>query len=120
MINLVDFKQEKQHKFGFIFNNTISVISITKPECNLAVGELQRFLDQWICLPNAEKIDYVHGADITVELGNRHGNCGFYLLPMEKNDLFKTVIIDGALPRKTFSMGEAKEKRFYLEGRKII
>ena len=120
MIYLVDSKMENQHKFGFIFNNAISVISITKPECNLAVGELQRFLDQWVCLPNAEKIDYVHGADITVELGNRPGNCGFYLPPMEKNDLFKTVIIDGALPRKTFSMGEAKEKRFYLEGRKII
>jgi hypothetical protein len=120
MIYLVDSNQENQHKFGFIFNNAISVISILKPECNLAVGELQRFLDQWVCLPYAEKIDYVHGADITVELGNRPGNCGFYLPPMEKNDLFKTVIIDGALPRKTFSMGEAKEKRFYLEGRKII
>jgi len=120
MINLVDSNQGKQHKFGFIFNNVISVITITRPECNLAVGELQKFLDQWVCLPNAEKIDYVHGADITVNLGNRSGNCGFYLPPMEKNDLFKTVIIDGALPRKTFSMGEAKEKRFYLEGRKII
>ena len=120
MVYLVDSNKSNHHKFGYIINNTISVISITKPECNLAVGELQRFLDQWICLPNAEKIDYVHGADITVELGNRHGNCGFYLPPMEKNDLFKTVIIDGALPRKTFSMGEAKEKRFYLEGRKII
>ena len=40
---------------------------------------------------------------------------GFYLPPMGKDQLFKTVILDGALPRKTFSMGEAHEKRFYLE-----
>jgi hypothetical protein len=44
---------------------------------------------------------------------------GFYLPAMNKRDLFKTVILDGALPRKTFSMGEAWEKRFYMEARKL-
>jgi hypothetical protein len=44
---------------------------------------------------------------------------GFYLPAMNKSDLFKTVILDGALPRKTFSMGEAREKRFYMEARKL-
>ncbi|HBF36047.1 MAG TPA: DUF1015 domain-containing protein, partial [Firmicutes bacterium] len=48
------------------------------------------------------------------------GNIGFYLPVMDKSDFFKTVIADGALPRKTFSMGEAEEKRFYMECRKII
>jgi len=48
------------------------------------------------------------------------GNVGFYVPGMDKSDLFKTVILDGALPRKTFSMGEAHEKRFYMEARKII
>lgn len=119
MINIVDSNLDHSHKFGFIFNNSYSVIKINNPKSNLMAGELQNFLDKWACIPNAEKIDYVHGADVTCDLGNRDGNCGFYLPAMKKDDLFKTVILDGALPRKTFSMGEAKEKRFYLEGRKI-
>jgi len=52
-------------------------------------------------------------------LGAQPGNIGFYLPTMDKSDLFKTVILDGVLPRKTFSMGEAHEKRFYMESRKI-
>jgi hypothetical protein len=47
------------------------------------------------------------------------GNVAFYLPVMDKSELFKTVILDGALPRKTFSMGEANEKRFYMECREI-
>ena len=65
------------------------------------------------------KIDYVHGEDVTVRLGSQPGNMGFYLPAITKGDFFKTVILDGALPRKTFSMGEAKEKRFYMEARRI-
>ena len=65
------------------------------------------------------KIDYIHGEDVVTKLGSQDGNIGFYLPSMNKTDLFKTVILDGALPRKTFSMGEAEEKRFYLECRKI-
>jgi hypothetical protein len=56
---------------------------------------------------------------VTVRLGAQQGNASFYLPAIAKNDLFKTVIVDGALPRKTFSMGEAKEKRFYIEARRI-
>jgi len=61
----------------------------------------------------------VHGRDVVVRLGSQTGNAGFYLPGMSKSELFKTVILDGALPRKTFSMGEAREKRFYMEARKI-
>jgi len=65
-------------------------------------------------------VDYIHGEDVVTKLGSKPGNIGFYLPSMEKHDLFKTVILDGVLPRKTFSMGEAEEKRFYLECRKIV
>ena len=58
----------------------------------------------------AEKIDYVHGGDVVVRLGSQAGNAGIYLPGMQKSDLFKTVILDGALPRKTFSMGEGARK----------
>jgi hypothetical protein len=95
------------------------VVEITNATSNLPVGTLQTFLDAFMKSNGAEKIDYVHGADVTVELGSQPENIGFYLPGMNKSDLFKTVILDGALPRKTFSMGEAREKRFYMEGRKI-
>ena len=62
----------------------------------------------------------MHGEEAVCTLGAQPGNAGFYVPGMQKSDLFKTVILDGALPRKTFSMGEAKEKRFYMEARKII
>ncbi|MCA1954259.1 MAG: DUF1015 domain-containing protein, partial [Anaerolinea sp.] len=77
------------------------------------------FLDTWMQAGGAGKIDYVHGEDVLCELGQKPGHVGFYLPAMPKHDLFKTVILDGALPRKTFSMGEAIEKRFYMECRAI-
>ena len=95
------------------------VVEITKASSNLPVGTLQAFLDVFLNEGGAEKIDYVHGEDVTVKLGSQPNNAGFYLPGMHKSDLFKTVILDGALPRKTFSMGEAREKRFYMEARKI-
>lgn len=95
------------------------VIEITNPSSNLAVGTIQSFLDVFLKDGGAEKIDYVHGEDVVERLALQPGNAGFYLAGMQKSDLFKTVIVDGALPRKTFSMGEAREKRFYMEARKI-
>ncbi len=119
MIAIVDRQAGHIHKFGLILNNRYYVVEISQTSSNLPVGTLQAFLDQFLQDGGAEKIDYVHGSEITCNLGSKPGNCGFYLPAMEKDQLFKTVIIDGALPRKTFSMGEAYEKRFYMEGRKI-
>jgi hypothetical protein len=61
----------------------------------------------------------VHGEDVAARFGAQPGNLGFYLPVVPKNSFFKTVIADGALPRKAFSMGEAREKRFYMEARRI-
>ena len=95
------------------------VIEIAHPTSSLAVGTIQPFLDAFLKDEGAEKIDYVHGEDVVERLGLQPGNAGIYLAGMHKSELFKTVILDGALPRKTFSMGEAREKRFYMEARKI-
>jgi hypothetical protein len=95
------------------------VIEISHPSSNLPVGTLQPFLDGFLKNGGAARIDYVHGAEVVGRLGAQPGNAGFYLPGMSKAALFKTVILDGALPRKTFSMGEAREKRFYMEARKI-
>jgi len=64
-------------------------------------------------------VDYIHGDAVVRDLSSKENNFGVLLPAMEKSELFKTVILDGALPRKTFSMGEACEKRYYIEGKYI-
>ena len=77
-------------------------------------------LDDYLEQHSEAKIDYIHGEDVVSKLGNEAGNMGFFLPDIEKNDLFRGVIIDGVLPRKTFSMGEAHEKRYYMESKMIV
>ena len=91
---------------------------IHKPTAKLAVGCLQAFLDGFL-KENGGRIDYIHGGEVVKELSARPGAVGFILEPMEKSQLFPAVMADGALPRKTFSMGHADDKRFYLEARRI-
>ena len=91
---------------------------IHKQTSNLSVGSLQNFLDSYI-KANGGKIDYIHGADTVKSLAEKHNGIAFILPDMDKSQLFPTVIKDGALPRKTFSMGHAEDKRFYIEARKI-
>ena len=64
-------------------------------------------------------MDYVHGETIVRKLAAQVDNIGILFPPIPKQSLFETILIDGALPRKTFSMGTAADKRFYLECRKI-
>jgi hypothetical protein len=119
LIAIVDDDAEPWHQIGMVTPQGPKLIEIHNPDENLPVGTLQNFLDKYLKEDGAEKIDYVHGTDVLFEKGRLSGNLGFYVPAMDKSDLFKTVILDGALPRKTFSMGEAKEKRFYMECRKI-
>jgi len=107
------------HSIGFCTCEGFGVIEVANPSRNLEVGTLQAFLDHYVKNSKEVKIDYIHGEDVVLKLGTQKGNIGFFLPKMSKHDLFKTVILDGVLPRKTFSMGEADEKRFYLECRKI-
>jgi hypothetical protein len=112
-------RENNFHAVSFVTNKTAGVLVIKDPKLTLEVATLQSFLDSYLVdKPNA-KIDYIHGKEVVSELGSKPGNIGFFLEPMSKQDLFKTIILDGALPQKTFSMGEADEKRFYLECRKI-
>lgn len=119
MVAAVEAGSREGQVFGLIAGDLCGVGLHKAPHSNLAVGTLQAFLDTFLKDGGAEKIDYVHGAEVVNRFGRQAGNAGFYLPGMDKNDLFKTVILDGALPRKTFSMGEAKEKRFYMESRRI-
>ena len=104
--------------FTVLLNGMRKQYSVGAPTANLTVGSLQMFLDKWL-YENAGKIDYIHGEDVVENLSSAKGSIGFLLPSMTKEELFPTVIKDGALPRKTFSMGHAHDKRFYCEARKI-
>ncbi len=93
-------------------------IQISQPEFTLELASIESFLNDYLAA-NDGKVDFIHGDNVVHELGIKAGNMGFFFPPISKHSLFKTIIFDGALPRKTFSMGEADEKRFYLEARKI-
>jgi hypothetical protein len=115
----VDGQQGDAHLIGVIRDGGYAVASIAFPTSNLPVGTLQGFLDDWRRREGYARIDYVHGEEVVARLGAQPGNLGFYLPAIPKNSFFRTVIADGALPRKAFSMGEAREKRFYMEARRI-
>ncbi len=116
----VDGQPGPEHAFGVVHAGGHAVVSIAEPTATLPVGTLQAFLDEYMKGGGARELDYVHGDEAVTTLGSKPGNVGIYLPGMKKEDLFRTVVLDGALPRKTFSMGEAHEKRFYLEGRRLV
>ncbi len=102
------------HTVHYITESGEGDITISKERFKLAVGAVQGFIDA-----NGFEVDYIHGDDVCRELGKKPGNIGILLPKPDKNDLFASVITDGALPRKTFSMGEANEKRYYAEAKRI-
>ncbi len=94
-------------------------IEIPTPDKQLTVGTVQDFADAYLAAHPEVRIDYIHGEKALRTLSAAEDAIGFLFDGMHKSELFKTVIFDGALPRKTFSMGHAKDKRYYLEARKI-
>jgi hypothetical protein len=119
MMVAVDAQHGSPHKIGVITPSGSGILEVSDPDSNLPVGTLQNFLDVFMEKGGAKELDYIHGTDTIIQLGKKERSIGFYLPAMNKHDLFKTVILDGATPRKTFSMGEAWEKRFYMEARKL-
>ena len=109
------------HVLSFVINRwSQGEVTVGEPSAQLPVGTLQNFLDDYIAAHPRARVDYIHGADEARQLAEEREDAVAFLLPaMGKEELFPTVIHDGVLPRKTFSMGEAHDKRFYLEARKI-
>ena len=109
--------------------NKSGVVYLDKAKGQLPVGILQNFLDHYLSGQESGtdgetdihkgEIDYIHGDDTLKTLAEDKDAVGFLLPAMEKGQLFPGIIVDGVLPRKTFSMGHAQEKRYYLEARKI-
>jgi len=96
-----------------------SVVEIAEPPSTLAVGTWQPFIDGFIERRGAKEVDYVHGDEALERLAQQPGCVGVHLAGIGKSELMRRVVHEGPTPRKTFSMGEAHEKRFYIEARRI-
>lgn len=116
---LENFLAGEGKEVKMVSNGEEKIIRLKEVGSNLVVGDLQKLLDEFLEQNLEVKIDYVHGEEAVKKLAVGK-NVGFILEEMKKEELFPTVEKDGALPRKTFSMGEAEEKRYYLESRKIV
>jgi hypothetical protein len=93
-------------------------VYLDRAKSELAVGVLQAYLDAWL-KENKGEIDYIHDDDALIALAAKENAIGFLVPGMEKSQLFRGVVSDGVLPRKTFSMGHAQDKRYYIEARAI-
>ncbi len=113
-----DYNGADAHRYTCVWGDNSCEISV-RPTAKLAVGTLQSFLDDYIKTHEGLEIDYIHGEDSLKKLASRENAVGFLFEGMQKSELFEAVNLDGSLPRKTFSMGHADDKRFYVEARKI-
>ena len=113
-------KVNSDQVIGFVKGNQYGALVIKNPSQKLEVATLQIFLDAYLKNHKEIIVDYIHGDDTLVKLSSKPNALGLFLPTIEKKSFFKNVITNGIYPRKTFSMGEAEEKRVYLECRKII
>lgn len=111
---------EGSQRVAWIKGSEAGLFVFEKPGARLAAESLQPILDSYLAAHPATTIDYIHGSESLASLAARPGNLGLYLPPIDKASFFATIVQHGVMPRKTFSMGEAPEKRFYIEARKII
>jgi len=132
-VNVQDFVNQlkehlQSHHIAYEDGNDIVIIdenselgiSLLNTDGKLPIDILQHFIDDYLKIHQETTIDYVHGEDALQSLGTKKNNCGIRLGTIDKNTLFPAIAAGGVLPRKTFSMGEAHEKRYYIECRKIM
>ena len=103
-------------KFAVICGNDCYVYRMKKAKHALSASLIQECIDN---LPEGSSVDYIHGAEVTEEIAKKEGNIGIILPDISKETFFDAIIRDGAFPRKTFSIGHAEEKRYYMEARSI-
>ncbi len=113
-----EYNGKDAQKFTCVYGNAKKEISL-KPTGKLCVATLQTYLDKYLKENTNATIDYIHGEDVVYSLSKSSNTVGFIFEGMQKNELFDAIKQDGSLPRKTFSMGHAADKRFYIEARKI-
>ena len=107
------------HVLPYRTATAFGVVQVANPGQKLETATLHAFLDPFLAEHEATSVDYIHGEAALADLCRAEGRIGFVLPAMDKHDLFASVVEHGATPRKTFSLGEAHEKRFYFECRRI-
>ena len=100
-------------------NGEAGELKINDENGELPLEVIQVALDKYL-KANAGEIDYIHGDETLEQLSQKENTIGFLMPNVTKNAFFENIVNNGVMPRKTFSMGEAEEKRYYLEGRKIV
>ena len=118
-VGCADEAASRAHRLPYRTATTFGVVEIEEPGFMLETATLHAFLDPYLEAHGRASVDYIHGEDALAELCRTEGRIGFVMPAMDKHDLFASVVEHGATPRKTFSLGEADEKRFYLECRRI-
>jgi uncharacterized protein (DUF1015 family) len=117
--DLLSFLKGDGKSIEIINNGIKSTIQLKNISGELTLGVLQQLLDEYRENHPEMQMDYIHGEKSLEKLSKSASSIGFLLKSIQKNNLFNVISSDGCLPRKTFSMGEANEKRYYLEARKI-
>lgn len=112
-------KANGEQAITVIANGEESVYSFSKTSHDMTVGTLQNFIDEYISANPNVTCDYIHGEDALRELAKEENTIAFMFDGFDKSKLFD-YIKNGPMPRKTFSMGDARSKRYYLEARYII
>ena len=112
------FGGSKQQPFTLAGPHMSNVLSFEDPTAPLTVGTIDEFIEYYLEHHKEARVDYVHDEPAVRALCKK-GAVAFLMPPFAKSDLFKGVVMGGVLPRKTFSMGHAEEKRYYVECRKI-
>lgn len=118
MLNMLS-RNEAKHLIGFLSDNEYSCLIINEPDTRLTYEVIQPFIDKYRQENKEVLIDYIHGEKSLVDLSRKEKNLGLFMKPIEKSEFFQMIVDGGALPRKTFSIGEAEEKRYYIESRRI-
>lgn len=113
-----DYMGSDAQTFTILYHGNVRTVSV-RPTSSLPVGTVQGFLDRYLRSHPEAKIDYIHGIESVRSLCKPQGTVAFLFDGMAKEQLFPAVEKDGSLPRKTFSMGHARDKRYYIEARKI-
>lgn len=106
-----------KQRFVLVEDGKFYVVTIPSTVSSISAGTIQKIIDS-LREDEGIKVDYIHGVDTTIKLATG-GNIGILLPDVSKDTFFDSIIKDSAFPRKTFSIGHAHEKRFYLEARKI-
>ena len=112
-------REGKGHTFTVVSADGEGTVVVKDPEGAIPCETIQKFLDDFLVNHPDAGIDFIHGEGSLRTLAQKHGTVGFLLPEIDKNSFFEDVKKLGVLPRKTFSMGEADEKRFYMEAKRI-